>query len=77
MADGEIRERRIVLRRGIVMINGRGFRHPYLAGHIGEVVEIAAPERGGDRCLVQVGRQQLFARAIFDCTKMVSTWGGE
>jgi hypothetical protein len=69
MADGEIRGRRIVLKKGMVMINGRGFRHPYLAGHIGEVVEIAAPERGSGRCLVQVGGQQLLAWPIPDFTK--------
>jgi hypothetical protein len=66
MTDGEIRERRVVLRRGIVMLYGAGFWHPCLAAHAGEVVEVMAPERGGDRVLVQVGSYQLFASPIPD-----------
>ncbi len=64
MADGEIRVRRSVLHKGIVMLYGDGFWHPHLAGHVGEVVEVVAPERCGDRVLIQVGEDQLFARPI-------------
>lgn len=66
MADGEIRARRVVLQRGIVMLYGAGFSHPYLAAHAGEVVDVVAPENGGDRVLVQVGPYQLFASPIPD-----------
>lgn len=66
MADGEIREQRVVLRRGVVMLHGNGFFHPALVKHAGEVVDVMAPERGSDRVLVQVGQYQLFARPIPD-----------
>ena len=66
MADGGIRERRVVPRKGVVMFYGNGFFHPALVKHAGEVVDVMAPERGGDRVLVQVGQHQLFARPIPD-----------
>lgn len=66
MADGEIRARRVVLPRGIVMLYGAGFSHPYLAAHAGEVVDVEAPAGRRDRVLIHVGQYQLFARPISD-----------
>jgi hypothetical protein len=60
MTDGEIRERRVVLRRGIVMLYGAGFWHPCLAAHAGEVVEVATSEKGGGRVSVRGSQYELF-----------------
>jgi len=57
MADGEIRERRVVLKRGIIFLYGNGFWHPRLRDRVGEVVGVLSCN--GPVPLIKLGEEQL------------------
>lgn len=57
MADGEIRERRVVLKKGIIFLYGNGFWHPRLRDHIGEVVGVYSC--GGPVPIIKLGKNPL------------------
>lgn len=75
MADGEIREQRVVLKGGIVMLFGKGFQSPDLVDHAGEVVEVLSSKEGESEVMVKAGGEVVKLNPIHDLTALANDSG--